>query len=507
MENGEAGSSKPMRRPGAVRQNSTKGLRPGGPFRMPSEPPGSGEAISTSHLQDLADEAWAALEDSIIYYHGKPVGTVAARDPQVEALNYDQCFIRDFVSAALVFLSRDRPEIVRHFLSKTLQLQTTEDRLDFFQPGRGLMPASFKVVYEDDHEYLQADFGNHAIGRVTPVDSCLWWVYILRAYVKATGDFELAQHPDYQQGIRLILELCLVSRFDLYPTLLVPDGACMIDRRMGINGHPLEIQSLFFYTLRSGLELLLPSAENSDILKAVNARLFPLTKHIRDHYWIDLEKLNTIYRFKSEEYGLGALNQFNIFSKSIPYDMLSRWLPDDGGFFAGNLGPSLLDCRFFTLGNLVAVMAALSTESQGEMIIKLIERNWEDLVGQMPLKIVYPALEGQEWEMLTGCDPKNRAWSYHNGGNWPVLLWMFGAACLHFDRGDLVIKALDMAAKRMRKDKWIEYYDGRLGRLIGREARAFQTWTISGFLLTVDMLENPDIVDWLVFEPMDNIGA
>ncbi|HEY9742391.1 MAG TPA: glycoside hydrolase 100 family protein, partial [Coleofasciculaceae cyanobacterium] len=48
-------------------------------------------------------EAWKALEDSIIYYYGRPVGSVAALDPEVEPLNYNQCFIRDFVSSALIF--------------------------------------------------------------------------------------------------------------------------------------------------------------------------------------------------------------------------------------------------------------------------------------------------------------------------------------------------------------------------------------------------------------------
>jgi len=27
-----------------------------------------------------------------------------------------------------------------------------------------------------------------------------------------------------------------------------------------------------------------------------------------------------------------------------------------------------------------------------------------------------------EWRIVTGSDPKNFPWSYHNGGNWPVLL-------------------------------------------------------------------------------------
>jgi hypothetical protein len=45
-----------------------------------------------------------------------------------------------------------------------------------------------------------------------------------------------------QTGIKMILKLCLTDGFDMFPTLLVTDGSCMIDRRMGIHGHPLEIQ-------------------------------------------------------------------------------------------------------------------------------------------------------------------------------------------------------------------------------------------------------------------------
>ena len=45
----------------------------------------------------------------------------------------------------------------------------------------------------------------------------------------------LANRSDFQHRMRLILRLCLETRFDMYPTLLVPDGSFMIDRRMGVN--------------------------------------------------------------------------------------------------------------------------------------------------------------------------------------------------------------------------------------------------------------------------------
>lgn len=47
---------------------------------------------------------------------------------------------------------------------------------------------------------------------------------------------------DVQTGIKMILKLCLADGFDMFPSLLVTDGSMMIDRRLGIHGHPLEIQ-------------------------------------------------------------------------------------------------------------------------------------------------------------------------------------------------------------------------------------------------------------------------
>ena len=65
---------------------------------------------------------------------------------------------------------------------------------------------------------------------------------MLRAYGKCSGDLSVQERIDVQTGIKMILKLCLADGFDMFPTLLVTDGSCMIDRRMGIHGHPLEIQ-------------------------------------------------------------------------------------------------------------------------------------------------------------------------------------------------------------------------------------------------------------------------
>lgn len=448
---------------------------------------------------DLVKKAWELLEDSIIYYCDRPVGTVAARDREVEALNYDQCFVRDFVSSALLFLISGRAEIVRNFLVETLALQSHDKQMDCFNAGQGLMPASFKVESWNGHQHIAADFGEHAIGRVTPVDSCLWWMILLRAYVKATGDVDLAHQPEFQRGIVLILKLCLADRFDMYPTLLVADGAFMIDRRMGVYGHPLEIQALFYAALRSARELLLPGQRGDIYIQVINQRLSVLNYHIREYYWLDLKRLNSIYRYKGEEFGIAAVNKFNIYPDSIPY-WLTEWMPEKGGYLAGNLGPAQMDFRFFSLGNLMAIICSLASVEESQSIVDLIEQRWHDLIGYMPMKVCFPAVEGLEWKILTGCDPKNVPWSYHNGGNWPVLLWTLVAAAQKTGRTELGWKAIEMAERRLAEDEWPEYYDGRNGRLVGKASRKYQTWTIAGYLLARELMANPDHMKLISFD-------
>ncbi len=448
---------------------------------------------------DLVKEAWQLLDRSVVHYGDRLVGTVAACDPSVEALNYDQCFVRDFVSSALVFLMNGKADIVRNFLIETLTLQGSEKQMDYFYAGRGLMPASFKVVTAEGRHYLVADFGEHAIGRVTPVDSCLWWIILLRAYVKSTGDMDLAHQPEFQQGIIWILKLCLSDRFDMYPTLLVPDGAFMIDRRMGVDGHPLEIQVLFYAALQSARELLLPGGDRDIHIQIVNQRLSILNYHMRQYYWLDLNRLNKIYRYKGEEFGEAAINKFNVYPDSIP-EWVFHWMPDQGGYLAGNLGPARLDFRFFALGNLMAVVCSLTNAEESQQLMDLIEYRWDDLVGKMPMKICYPAVADQEWKYMTGCDPKNTPWSYHNGGNWPVLLWLLAAAAQKTGRPEIARRAIAIAEERLSQDEWPEYYDGPKGRLIGKASRKYQTWTIAGYLLANEILENPASINIFSFD-------
>ncbi|KAI5592561.1 hypothetical protein BDE02_04G160500 [Populus trichocarpa] len=468
---------------------------------------GSFALKGNEETQSIEEEAWDLLRASVVCYCGNPIGTIAANDPNsTSILNYDQVFIRDFIPSGIAFLLKGEYDIVRNFILYTLQLQSWEKTMDCYSPGQGLMPASFKVRTvpldsEDSatEEVLDADFGEAAIGRVAPVDSGLWWIILLRAYGKCSGDLSVQERVDVQTGMKMILRLCLADGFDMFPTLLVTDGSCMIDRRMGIHGHPLEIEALFYSALLCAREMLAPEDGSADLIRALNNRLVALSFHIREYYWIDLKKLNEIYRYTTEEYSYDAVNKFNIYPDQIP-PWLVEFMPNKGGYLIGNLQPAHMDFRFFTLGNLWSIVSSLATLDQSHAILDLIEAKWAELVAEMPIKICYPALEGQEWRIVTGSDPKNTAWSYHNGGSWPTLLWQLTVACIKMNRPEIAERAVQLVERRISRDKWPEYYDTKRARFIGKQAHLFQTWSISGYLVAKLFLANPSAAKIFVNE-------
>lgn len=70
---------------GSLNQTPLKGLQAPTPDTIP-----------------MVTVAWDNLRRSLVYFHGKPMGTIAALDSREVALNYIQVFVRD--PSALAFL-------------------------------------------------------------------------------------------------------------------------------------------------------------------------------------------------------------------------------------------------------------------------------------------------------------------------------------------------------------------------------------------------------------------
>ncbi|XP_072080838.1 alkaline/neutral invertase E, chloroplastic-like [Arachis hypogaea] len=223
-----------------------------------------------------------------------------------------------------------------------------------------------------------------------------------------------------------------------------------------------------------------------------------------------MRKVNEIYRYKTQEYSYDAVNEFNIYPEQIP-PWLVEFMPSKGGYLIGNLQLAHMGFRFFSLGNLWSIVSSLATAEQSHAILDLIEAKWAELVADMPFKICYPALNGQEWRIIAGSDPKNTYAIPHYSIQYTIyatlicqpmglVYLLVTVACIKMNRADIASKAVQVAERRISKDKWPEYYDTKRARFIGKQARLFQTWSIAGYLVAKQLLANPDAAKFLINE-------
>lgn len=60
--------------------------------------------------------------------------------------------------------------------------------------------------------------------------------------------------------------------------------------------------------------------------------------------------------------------------------------------------------------------------------------------------------------------------------------------------------------QRISKDGWPEYYDGKNGRYVGKQARKCQTWSIAGYLVAKMMIEDPTRLHIISLEEDKNLA-
>ncbi|MEB3265408.1 MAG: glycoside hydrolase 100 family protein [Cyanobacteriota bacterium] len=467
----------------------------------------------SSREEGVVQRAQEHFERTLVQAAGQVVGSVAALEhPQRhDAANYGEVFLRDNVPVMVYLLLQQRYEVVRHFLTVCLDLQSSTYQT------RGVFPTSF---VEQDGQLI-ADYGQRSIGRITSVDASLWWPVLCWMYVRRSGDRSFGASQKVQRGVQLLLDLVLHPTFEGTPVLFVPDCAFMIDRPMDVWGAPLEVEVLLYGCLRSCCQLM-DLAQRDNRSRLLDQRLVLTRQWLHDlrsfllkHYWVTSKTMQVLRRRPTEQYGEHQHeNEFNVQPQVIP-PWLQDWLENRGGYLIGNMRTGRPDFRFYSLGNALACLFGLITAPQQRALFRLVLHNRQHLMAQMPMRICHPPLDREEWSNKTGSDPKNWPWSYHNGGHWPSLLWYLGAAVLLHEQRHPEADVLLMSQTRtmveecywsqlnqLPRQQWAEYFDGPTGTWVGQQARTYQTWTIVGFLLLHHLLRvNPEDVQLLDLEP------
>ncbi|MFN5194622.1 MAG: glycoside hydrolase 100 family protein [Cyanobacteriota bacterium] len=453
----------------------------------------------SSREEGVVLRAQEHFERTLVQAAGQLVGSVAALEHprSSDAANYGEVFLRDNVPVMVYLLLQKRYEVVRHFLTVCLDLQSSTYQT------RGVFPTSFV----EQNGLLIADYGQRSIGRITSVDASLWWPVLCWMYVRRSGDQAFGASQKVQRGVQLLLDLVLHPTFEGTPVLFVPDCAFMIDRPMDVWGAPLEVEVLLYGCLRSCCQLM-ELARRDNMSRLLDQRLVLTRQWLHDlrsfllkHYWVTSKTMQVLRRRPTEQYGEHQHeNEFNVQPQVIP-PWLQDWLENRGGYLIGNMRTGRPDFRFYSLGNALACLFGLLTAPQQRALFRLVLHNRQHLMAQMPMRICHPPLDREEWANKTGSDPKNWPWSYHNGGHWPSLLWYLGAAVLLHEQRHPEADVLLMSQTRtmveecywsqlnqLPRQQWAEYFDGPTGTWVGQQARTYQTWTIVGFLLLHHLL-------------------
>lgn len=71
-----------------------------------------------------------------------------------------------------------------------------------------------------------------------------------------------------------------------------------------------------------------------------------------------------------------------------------------------------------------------------------------------------------------------------------VLVWLLTAACIKTEKPKIAKRAIELVEERLSKDGWPEYYGGKTEREIGRQAREYQAWSISYYLVAKMIFED-----------------
>ncbi|XP_021911690.1 alkaline/neutral invertase E, chloroplastic-like, partial [Carica papaya] len=72
-----------------------------------------------------------------------------------------------------------------------------------------------------------------------------------------------------------------------------------------------------------------------------------------------------------------------------------------------------------------------------------------------------------------------------------TLLWQLTVVAIKMKRPEIAARAIEVAEKRILRDKWLEYFDTKRGRFIRKQAQLFQTWLIIGYLVVKLLLVDP----------------
>jgi len=171
-----------------------------------------------------------------------------------------------------------------------------------------------------------------------------------------------------------------------------------------------------------------------------------------------------------------------------------RWLPVKRDlvleqYYLPYLGFRAVGEWFDALGNLLAILSGVASESQTATILDFIERHG---MAQAPMASLKPVIEPghPDWRDYYGM--LNVPYHYHNGGVWPFIGGFYVAALVKGRRLEAAAHALNRLTELNRAGEFNEWHHGQTHQPMGVTCQA---WSAGMYLFAQECVKRSDVPD------------
>jgi hypothetical protein len=169
-----------------------------------------------------------------------------------------------------------------------------------------------------------------------------------------------------------------------------------------------------------------------------------------------------------------------------------RWLPVKHDLVAEHYYVPYLGFRavgewFDSLGNLLAILSGVASDSQAASILDLIDRY---AIAKAPISSLTPVIEHghPDWREYYGM--LNLPHHYHNGGIWPFIGGFYVAALVRAHRLQEAERALGRLAVLNREGEFNEWHHGATHEPMGVRNQA---WSAGMYLFACECVSRSDV--------------
>jgi hypothetical protein len=365
--------------------------------------------------------------------------------------NYRAVWARDGGKVIAWTLDLDDEDI------RACQVATLRTVLDRQAPA-GQIPG-YVMIDDDTPAYS-------GVGGIASIDSALWIVIAFSSYVRATGDWAVAEQ--YADRLKRTMDWLGALDSNNCGMLEIPEAGDWTDL-FARAYHVLYDEVLWYRCLMTYGEILrgLDQRQRADDYQN-------WAQHVRHvilrSFWPSTspEHAGGIPSFSDVQFGLG-----------------------DSRYLVAQISPFGFSWRCDVYGNLLAFLSNVIDRPRAMMTFRFL---WGAGVNEpAPVKNLYPPVQAgdQEWREYFTVNLLNLPNHYHNGGIWPFIGGLWVRYIHKLGMHDLARRELVKLARLCSLgvgEEWEfnEWHHGITGRPMGK---AFQAWSAASFLRACHDLE------------------